>query len=90
MKNSLCDSGEDLKKILDDHMVTKKFNESVRSSKEEDLINSGMAFLKNNQKVKRVINITNNFKSSRSSLKGQNSRLALQPICNPVQNTAFP
>ena len=52
MKNSLCDSGEDLKKILDDHMVTKKFNDSVRSSKEEDLINSGMAFLKNDQKVK--------------------------------------
>jgi hypothetical protein len=70
MKNSLCDSGEDLKKILDDHMVTKKFNESVRLSKEEDMINRGMGGLKNNQKVRKVTNIHNNFKSSRNSFEG--------------------
>jgi len=70
MKNSLCDSGEDLKKILDDHMVTKKFNESVRLSKEEDMINRGMGGLKNNQKVRKVTNIYNNFKSSRNSFEG--------------------
>jgi hypothetical protein len=70
MKNSLCDSGEDLKKILDDHLVTKKFNESVRLSKEEDMINRGMGGLKNNQKVRKVTNIYNNFKSSRNSFEG--------------------
>lgn len=51
-------------------MVTKKFNESIRLSKEEDMINRGMGGLKNNQKVRKVTNIHNNFKSSRNSFEG--------------------
>ena len=48
MRNSLYDEGSELKKILDDKVVERNTNESMRKSKEEDIRNSGIVNLRSN------------------------------------------
>jgi len=51
------DGDESVKNILEDQVVQRNYNESVRKSKEEDLLNSGLAELRGKKVVRKQINI---------------------------------
>lgn len=72
--NSLADKDHSLKKILDDSKVQKRYNEEVRKSKEEDLVNT-MASMRSSKVVRKPVTLkqvlfqqsTNSFKQPRFS-----------------------